>query len=76
MPNLLQIINTLQDIKEASGEEFQEILDKKIVKLKEFDERINILASEIDSIMEDMKFGFLYKKERGLFDIGYNIEEN
>ncbi len=76
MPNLLQIINTLQDIKEASGDEFQEILDKKIVKLKEFDERINILASEIDSIMEDMKFRFLYKKERGLFAIGYNIEEN
>lgn len=76
MPTLIQIIDILLEIKEASGEEYQEILDKKISKLKEFDERINILASEIDSIMEDMKFEFLYNKDRGLFAIGYNIEEN
>lgn len=26
--------------------------------------------------MEDMKFDFLYNKDRGLFSIGYNVEEN
>ena len=76
MPTLIQIIDILVEIKEASGEDYQEILDKKIIKLKEFDERISILASEIDSIMYDMTFEFLYNKDRGLFAIGYNIEEN
>lgn len=76
VPTLLQIIDILEDIKEASGEEYKEILDKKIIKLKEFDERLIVLASEIESIMEDMKFDFLYNKDRGLFSIGYNVEEN
>jgi len=74
-PTLLQIIDLLEDIKEASGDEFKEVLDKKIIKLKEFDESLVLLASEIDSIMEDMKFDFLYNKDRGLFSIGYNVEE-
>ncbi len=75
VPTLLQIIDILEDIKEASGEEFKEVLDKRIIKLKEFDERLVLLASEIESIMEDMKFDFLYNKDRGLFSIGYNLEE-
>ena len=74
-PTLLQIIDILEDIKEASGDEFKEILDKKIIKLKEFDERLLLLTSEINSIMDDMKFDFLYNKKRGLFAIGYNVEE-
>lgn len=74
-PSLLQIIDLLEDIKNASGEDFKEILNKKINKLKEFDERLKILASEIDSIMEDMDFKFLYNENRGLFAIGYNVEE-
>ncbi|WP_291706601.1 glucoamylase family protein [Clostridium sp.] len=75
MPTLLQIIDILEDIKEASGNEFKEVLDKRIIKLKEFDERLLVLSSEIESIMEDMKFDFLYNKERGLFSIGYNVED-
>ncbi|MDU2680407.1 MULTISPECIES: GH36-type glycosyl hydrolase domain-containing protein [Clostridium] len=74
-PSLLQIIDLLEDIKNASGEDFKEILNKKINKLKDFDERLKILASEIDSIMEDMDFKFLYNENRGLFAIGYNVEE-
>lgn len=75
VPTLLQIIDILEDIKEVSGDDFKEILDKKIIKLKEFDERLLVLASEIESIMDDMKFDFLYNKDRGLFSIGYNVEE-
>ena len=75
IPTLLKLIDILEDIKEASGDEFKQILDKKITKLKEFDERLLVLSSEIDSIMEDMKFDFLYNNERGLFAIGYNVEE-
>ncbi|MDV4150698.1 glucoamylase family protein [Clostridium sp. AL.422] len=75
IPTLLQIVDILEDIKEASGDEFKEILDKKIIKLKEFDERLLVLASEIDSIMDDMKFDFLYSRDRGLFSIGFNVEE-
>ena len=76
IPSILQIIDILEDIKGASGDEYKEILDKKIIKLKEFQERLLLLASEIESIMEDMKFDFLYNKDRGLFSIGYNVEEN
>lgn len=74
-PTLLQLIDILEDIKKSSGEEFQIILDKKIGKLMEFNERLKLLACEIDSIMNDMDFKFLYNKDRGLFAIGYNVEE-
>ena len=73
---LEDLIDRLEEISLSSGDEFKEILNKKIIKLKEFDERITILASEISSIMEDMKFDFLFSKERGLFAIGYNAEED
>ena len=75
VPTFIEIINLLEDIKESSGDEFKEVLDKKIIKLKEFDDRLMVLASEVDSIMEAMKFDFLYSNERGLFSIGYNVEE-
>lgn len=44
VPTLLQIIDILEDIKEASGEEYKEILNKKIIKLKEFDERLIVFS--------------------------------
>lgn len=73
---LEDLIDRLEEISVSSGEEFKEILNKKISNLKEFNERITSLASEISSIMEDMKFDFLFSKERGLFAIGYNVEED
>ena len=72
---LMQIIDILEEVKKSSGEEYKEILEKRIFKLKEFIDRLNMLSSEIDSIMRDMKFDFLYREERGLFAIGYNVEE-
>lgn len=75
-PSLLKLINLLKDIKESSGKDFKEVLNKKINKLNEFSERLNLISSEIDSIMEDMNFKFLYKENRGLFAIGYNVEED
>jgi cyclic beta-1,2-glucan synthetase len=74
-PTLMELIDRLEDIKNSSGEEFREILSKKINNLREFDERLKLIYSEIDSIMEDMNFSFLYSKNRGLFAIGYNVEE-
>ena len=38
--------------------------------------RINKIIDNIENIMEDMNFKILYKKERGLFSIGYNLEED
>lgn len=73
---LEDLIDRLEEISVSSGEEFKEILNKKISKLKEFNERITSLYLEISSIMEDMKFNFLFSKERGLFAIGYNVEED
>ena len=73
---LEDLIDRLEEISVSSGEEFKEILNKKISKLKEFNERITSLYLEISSIMDDMKFEFLFSKERGLFAIGYNVEED
>ena len=59
------------------GKNLKEILNKKISKLKEFNERITSLYLEISSIMEDMKFNFLFSKEKWIIlAIGYNVEED
>ena len=74
-PSLVEIINKLEDIKISSSDILKSKIEKKLKKLRDFDERLLSLVSEIKSIMDDMKFDFLYSKDRGLFSIGFNIEE-
>lgn len=76
VPSLIEIIELLKDIKNSSGKEYKNILSKKIEDLEEFNDRIDRVISEIQSIMEDMDFKVVFNKERGLFAIGYNLEEN
>lgn len=74
--SLNEILNILEDIKASSGNEFKEVLNKRIYKLNEFIERVNNLSLEINKIMKEMKFDFLFNEDRGLFSIGYNVEEH
>ncbi|GAB6168348.1 glucoamylase family protein [Clostridium carnis] len=73
---LIELINLLKDISNASGNEYKKILQKKISKLEDFNERIENIINNLDLIIKEMDFKFLYNEERGLFSIGYNLEEN
>ena len=70
-----ELIGFLKDLKSSSGDEYSEILNKKITKFIEIKNSINDLIKKIDKIMSEMDFKPLYNSERGLFSIGYNIEE-
>lgn len=74
--SLNKLIEFLRDISKVSGEEFKAILKKRIDSLNNFKNRIEKLTDVIDSIIKNMDFKLLYNKERGLFAIGYNLEEN
>lgn len=76
VPSLIGLINYLKEVKSSSGEEYQDIILRKINNIEDFKERIYRLISEIQSIMDDMDFKVVFSKERGLFAIGYNLEEN
>ena len=55
---------------------FFDELNEKISSRKAFTKRIDNILNEIDSIMKEMDFKFLYDEKRGLFSIGYNLEED
>ena len=60
LPNMIQLINRSNK---------QHFLQDYLIK-------IDKIISDIDSISNEMNFDFLYNKNRGLFSIGYNVEEN
>lgn len=74
--SLNKLIEFLVGVSNVSGNEFKDILKTRIQNLREFKERISSLVSIIDKIMKDMDFKILFNEERGLFAIGYNLEEN
>ena len=74
--SLRKIIKYLQDILMSSGEEFKDILRERIDGLRLFTSKIDRLLYKINTIIEEMDFGFLFNEERKLFSIGYNLEEN
>ncbi|WP_242829558.1 glucoamylase family protein [Clostridium sp. Ade.TY] len=75
-PSLLELKKEIRSIASASGEDFKEILEEKIKSLEAFEKRIDDLIKNIDIIANEMDFKILYSKDRGLFSIGYNIEED
>ena len=75
-PSIIEAKEFLNEISDASGEMFRNILEKRIKRLEDFEERIEAIISEIQSIMDNMNFKALFNEERGLFAIGYNLEEN
>lgn len=74
-PSIDEIIGTLEHVLSSSGKEVRRVLKEKINVLKSFSERVDKLVVEIDNIIKEMDFKFLYNEERGLFSIGYNLEE-
>lgn len=42
----------------------------------EYKNRINAMLLEIEKIIEETDFSYLYSKENRLLSIGYNVEEN
>ncbi|MGL4772349.1 MAG: GH36-type glycosyl hydrolase domain-containing protein, partial [Clostridium sp.] len=75
-PSIIALIDHLKDIMESSGEEFKELLKGRLYCLESFLNRIDGVIKNIDNIMKNMNFKCLYNSERGLFSIGYNLEEN
>ncbi|WP_418223252.1 GH36-type glycosyl hydrolase domain-containing protein [Clostridium isatidis] len=74
-PSLNEIIENLEEIKLSLSEELQISLDKDLNKIIDFKDRIDNLSEDIDKMIKEMKFDFLYDKDRDLFAIGYNLEE-
>lgn len=46
------------------------------VNLDEMVNKVNVMIEDIDIICNDMNFNMLYNKDRELFSIGYNLENN
>lgn len=76
VPNLAELIHRCEEYKRKNGDSFKCRLGQKIEALKNYFDRIDNIISDIDTISKEMKFNFLYDKTRGLFSIGYNVEEN
>ncbi|WP_341480421.1 GH36-type glycosyl hydrolase domain-containing protein [Clostridium cibarium] len=74
-PSLDELISFLKDLYVSSGKDIKVIIQEKINLLKSFAGRIDNLVEKIEKIMKEMDFKFLYNEERGLFSIGYNLEE-
>ena len=75
-PSIEEFLNHLDEILGSSGEEFKEAIEDKVNSLKVLKERMDNIMLDINNMMNDMNFKFLYNNERGLFAIGYNLEEN
>ena len=75
-PSIKEVLKYLDKIVESSGDEFKKAIEEKINSLKVLVERIDKVILDINKMMDDMNFKFLYNSERGLFAIGYNLEEN
>ncbi|MVX62899.1 glycosyl transferase [Clostridium chromiireducens] len=75
VPNLKELIHKCEDYKRKNGDNFENTLGQKIKEFKTYLGKIDNIINEINSISEEMDFNFLYDKNRGLFSIGYNVEE-
>lgn len=73
--SLSKLLELLIKVKDSSKEKERRGISRKIENLEELRERINRVSSEIDDITKAMDFKALYSEDRGLFSIGYNLEE-
>lgn len=75
-PSILELMEHLESIISSSGEEFKELLRGRLNCLEAFLKRVDDIVEIIDGFLQEMKFNFLFNEDRGLFAIGYNLEEN
>lgn len=74
-PNIYEYINYIEELIDVSGEDLRSLLEEKLTSIKTLLNRIDNCILEINSIIKEMDFKFLYNESRGLFTIGYNLEE-
>ena len=75
-PSVYEIIKYINELDNFSGKEFKNVLKEKLTLLSTLINRIDNIINRINKIIEEMDFKFLYNADRGLFYIGFNIEEN
>ena len=75
-PSIIELKEFLKEINANSGEGIRKLLNNRIKTLDDLENRIDAIVSEIQSIMDNMNFKSLFNDGRGLFAIGYNLEEN
>lgn len=68
-PSINELIKKCRSNKERFGENLKCSIQNYLIK-------IDKIINQIDLISNEMNFNFLYDKNRGLFSIGYNVEEN
>lgn len=76
VPSMCEIIRKCRNSIKLYGDDFKCTLKVKSDKLTEYLGKIDNIINEIDRISREMNFNFLYDKNRRLFSIGYNVEEN
>ena len=76
VPDICEIIRRCRNSRAEFGDNFKCSLSAKIKHFEEYLEKIDEIISEIDEISNEMNFGFLYDKDKGLFSIGYNVDED
>jgi cellobiose phosphorylase len=76
VPDIMELIHRCEEYKRKNGDNFECKLGVKINSLKNYLDKIDNIIRDINTISKEMDFGFLYDKTRGLFSIGYNVEEN
>ena len=74
-PNIYEYIDYIEELIKVSGQDLKELLEEKLTSIKTLLNRIDSSILEINSIIKDMDFRFLYNENKGLFTIGYNLEE-
>ncbi|EKQ50568.1 MULTISPECIES: glucoamylase family protein [unclassified Clostridium] len=75
VPSLKELIHKCEEYKRRNGDNFECTLGQKIDNFNKYLNKIDNIVKDIDTISEEMDFNFLYDKTRGLFSIGYNVEE-
>ena len=75
-PSLIEFKREIKKIERLSEDDSNKVLEEKVKQLDVFEKKIDDLIEKIEVIMSEMDFKILYSKDRGLFSIGYNVEEN
>lgn len=76
IPSITELIHRCEEFRRNKGDNFNNILGEKIKNFRDSLNRIYKIIEDINNISENMDFNFLYDKTRGLFSIGYNVEED
>ncbi|SFC75903.1 GH36-type glycosyl hydrolase domain-containing protein [Clostridium uliginosum] len=76
VPSISELIHKCEEYKSEFGDNFSNTMEKKIDNFKIYARKIDNIIKDINMISEEMDFRFLYDKNRQLFFIGYNVEED